>query len=350
MFTMTRIRRGIIASLGATAITLELVTGPAGYRGSATAAARPLAVALSGYQVSLFAAGTAAYSHPDPIVLDGSHVYVAYANKAAKDGTDRRTSTIVEYTLQGQIVRTVAVPGHCDGMRLNPVSHQLWALSNEDGNPKLIAIDPMSGATQVYTFPSAPHGGGYDDLAFLHGVAYIDASNPSLNKAGVNPAPALDTITLRGRAIVLTPVVMGDARAMDLTTNHMVTLNEVDPDSLSVDAQGDVVMDNQAGSELVFVHNPGTARQTLTRLPLGTQVDDTVPATTAQGRLLVVDTSANAVYAVSATFTPGTMYSASPNDSGVAGFVGTVAMKTGIITPAIIGLSSPHGMVFVPGA
>ncbi len=350
MFTTTRIRRGIIASLGATAITLGLVAGPAGYRGSANAATRLLAVALPGYQVSLFAAGAAAYSRPDPIVLDGSHVYVAYANNAAKDGTDRRTSTIVEYTLQGQVVRTVAVPGHCDGMRLNPVSRQLWALSNEDGNPKLIAIDPMSGATQVYTFPSTPHGGGYDDLAFIHGVVYIDASNPTLNKAGINPAPALDTIALRGHSVVLTPVVMGDARAMDLTTNHMVTLNEVDPDSLSVDARGDVVMDNQAGSELIFVHNPGTARQTLTRLPLGTQVDDTAPATAARGRLLVVDTSANAVYAVSATFTPGTMYSASPNDSGVAGFVGTVDMKTGIITPAIIGLGSPHGMAFVPGA
>lgn len=346
---MIRIRRGITAALSA-AITLGLVAGPTVYRTSASAATRTPAVALPGYQVSLFAAGTAAYSHPDPIVLDGSHVYVAYANKTAKDGTDRRTSTVVAYTLQGQVVRTFAVLGHCDGLRLNPATHQLWALSNEDGNPKLTTIDLMSGTTQVYTFPSAPHGGGYDDLAFLHGVAYIDASNPTLDKTGANSAPALDTIALRGHGLTLTPIVMGNARAMDLTTNHMVTLNAVDPDSLSIDAQGDIVMDNQAGSELVFVHNPGTARQTLTRLPVGTQVDDTVPATTARGRLLVVDTSANAIYTVSTTFTPGTMYAASPNDSGVASFVSTVNMKTGIITPAIIGQGSPHGMAFVPGA
>lgn len=344
------IRRALMSSFGTAAIVLGMMTGPIGHSRAGGAMAPPHVVALPGYQVSLFAAGGATYSHPDPIVLDGSRVYVAYANKAAKDGTDRQTSTVVEYTLQGKVMRTFAIPGHCDGMRLNPMSHQLWALSNEDGNPKLMTIDPMSGATRIYTFPPTPHGGGYDDLAFLHGVAYIDASNPTLDKAGVNPAPALDTIALRGHSLTLTPIVMGDARAMDLTTNHMVTLNEVDPDSLSIDAQGDVVMDNQAGSELVFVHNPGTARQTLTRLPVGTQVDDTVPATTAQGRLLVVDTSANAIYAVQASFTPGTMYSASPNDSGVASFVGTVDMKTGAVTPVVIGLGSPHGMVFAPSA
>jgi len=307
-------------------------------------------VALIGYQISTFATGATAFSHPDSLLVAGSHVFVGYQNVTAKDGADHKSSTIVEYTLQGQLVRTVNVPGHTDGLRMEPATHLLWVLSNEDGNPVLTTIDPAAGMTQLYHFSAAPHGGGYDDMAFLHGMAFIDASNPTLNKGGINVFPALDRIVLRGMEVVLTPVMNGNATGTDAVTNQKASINAADPDSMTISPQGDLVLDNQAGSELLFLHNPGAAHQTLRRLSVGSQVDDTVWTTSAQGRLLVADTAANAVYALRTVFIPGTVYAAAPNDAGVASFVGLLNLKSGGITPIMVGLSSPHGLAFLPDA
>jgi hypothetical protein len=159
-------------------------------------------------------------------------------------------------------------------------------------------------------------------------------------------------MTLSNGKVVLTPILNGDATATDLTTNQPVTLNEVDPDSMTVDPQGNLVLVNQAGSELVFLHNPGTAQQTVSRLPVGDQLDDTVFASTTEGRLLVVDGKTNTTYWIRATFQPNSatryVYTEAPSDSGVVGFVGTIDPSTGLITPVVIGLVHPTGMVFVP--
>jgi hypothetical protein len=40
-------------------------------------------------------------------------------------------------------------------------------------------------------------------------------------------------------------------------------------------------------------------------------------------------------------------YTEAPSDSGVAGFVGTVDLKTRTSTPAIIGLTGPTGLGFI---
>ena len=67
--------------------------------------------------------------------------------------------------------------------------------------------------------------------------------------------------------------------------------------------------------------------------------------------MLIVDGKQNTTYSVTIKMTgflPGTVYTEAPSDSGVAGFVGTVDLKTGTITPTIIGLSSPTGLAFIP--
>jgi hypothetical protein len=92
----------------------------------------------------------------------------------------------------------------------------------------------------------------------------------------VNVFPAIDTIVVNNGKAQLTPVLFGNATALDTTTNQTVTLNEIDPDSMSIDPAGDVVLLNQAGSEIVFLHKPGTPAQTVTRIPTGTQLEDTV--------------------------------------------------------------------------
>jgi sugar lactone lactonase YvrE len=311
---------------------------------------------LPGYQVSVFAQGTASYFGPDSLVDDGTHIFVDYQNKTAKDCTDAATanSTVVEYSLEGKVVKQFTVPGHSDGMREDPGSHLLWVTSCEDGNPRLVTIDPSSGTITPYTFPPTPHGGGYDDLAFLNGTTYIAASNPNTNAAGVNVFPAVDSVTLSGGNAVLTPVLMGNANAKDLTTNQTVQLNEIDPDSMTVDPQGNLVLVNQGGSEIVFISHPGAASQAVSRLPVGDQLDDTVWATRASGRLLVADGVTNTIYWIRYQFKPysvsGFLYTEAPDDSGVVGFVGTIDPGTGLITPVVIGLVHPTGMIFVPDA
>src|SRR5258708_2628388 len=134
--------------------------------------------ALPGYSVRVWARGTTQYTNPDSIVQDGNDIWVGYQNVTSKTGGDGKTSTIVEYTKHGRVERTFAVPGHCDGLRIDPATHIVWASSNEDGNPGLVSIDPATGVITPYTFAPTAHGGGFDDMAFLNGKMFIAASNP----------------------------------------------------------------------------------------------------------------------------------------------------------------------------
>jgi len=79
---------------------------------------------------------------------------------------------------------------------------------------------------------------------------------------------ALDEITLANGQAQLTPVLQGNATAIDEVTGKPVTLNLTDPDSLSVDTHGNLVLDSQGDGELITLHNPRTANQHVTRLSL----------------------------------------------------------------------------------
>ena len=311
-----------------------------------------LPTVLPGYQVSLFASGTSSYTNPDTVVVDNGHVFIGYQNSTAKDCTDNNTSTIVEYTMDGNVVKTFIMPGHSDGMRADPSTHLLWVTSCEDGNPKMATIDPNSGSITPYIFPKTPHGGGYDDLYFLNGMTFIAASNPTLDSKGNNTQPAVDQITLSGGKAVLKSVLMGNATATDNLKHANVTLNLTDPDSLSTDPNGDLVLVSQADSELVFIANPGTAQQKVSVTSVGSQLDDTVWATTSKGRLLVVDGTKNKTFWLDALFgfQTGTVYTETPDDSGVVGMIGIVDLMTGFITPIGIGFDKPTGLLFVPGS
>jgi hypothetical protein len=305
--------------------------------------------ALDGYSVNVWAKGTADFTNPDSIESDRGHIWVGYQNVTSKTGDDGKFSTVVEYDSDGRLLRTFAVPGHCDGLRIDPVTHTVWASSNEDGNPGLVSIAQPSGKITTYSFDPTAHGGGFDDMAFLNGKMFIAASNPNLDSNGVNVFPAVDEVTFNGTKVVLTPVLMGNASAIDSISGQVVTLNEVDPDSMSIDASGKLVLVNQAGSELVFIANPGTASQSVSRTLVGTQLEDTVWIKSAlPGRLLVVDGNANTIYSVTTKFTPPTIYTETPDDSGVSSFVGTLNLATGIIKPVIIGFGKATGLIFVP--
>jgi len=147
------------------------------------------------------------------------------------------------------------------------------------------------------------------------------------------------------------PVLFGNAKALDTTKDKRVTLNLTDPDSMTIDPGGDLVLDSQADGELVFLHHPGTSHQKVTRVLLRTQVDDTLWIPTSEGHMLVVDATKNTTYKVSIPdegFTPGSIYTEAPNDSSIPSIVGLVNLDTGNIKAVITGLGSPTGLAFIP--
>ncbi|HKI26935.1 MAG TPA: hypothetical protein VKA07_11460 [Candidatus Sulfotelmatobacter sp.] len=302
------------------------------------------------YTVSVFATGVAgSYTKPDSITLLGNHVFIGYGNNVSTTGSDGKSSTIVEYKMNGDIVNIFSVVGHNDGLRVNPKTKLLWALQNEDANPNLVIIDPATSAQTLFTFGPTPHGGGYDDIAFRGNDVFLSASNPANNP---NFGPAIVRATITGSTVSVSEVLNASAIATDIPTEKPVTLNLQDPDSMVFDPLGDLLLDSQADGELIIVHHAGFADQSVFHLGLklkgaATQVDDTIFATSTHGVILVSDRDAGAdgsgiVYAISKDiFSPDAAYTATPNS------VGAVNFDTGVITNVVSGMVSPHGMAFV---
>jgi hypothetical protein len=315
-------------------------------------------VATPPYTVSVFAQSPQGVSQPDSIVLWNDSVFVGFQDRVAKDGTDGKSSTIVEFSLSGKVKRMFQVPGHNDGLRLIG-DDDLWALQNEDANPNLVVIDLRSGLQTLYQFPPTPHGGGYDDIVVKHGRVYLTASNPNLDPNGVNVFPALVRATLSGKSVILQPVLHGDASATDLATGKTVTLNLTDPDSMTVDPRGNIVFVSQADSVLVFVRHPGATDQVVGVLALSSSVtgpngalitiDDTAFAPATHASLLVTDVGAGVIYRINRTvlgasgFESGRAYSA----SDTLGLVGTLNVDNGFITPIVTGFGSARGLLFL---
>jgi hypothetical protein len=145
------------------------------------------------YVLTVFATAPAGLSAPDSIAVLDQHVFVGYGDGHQPDGSDHLNSQVVEYAPDGSIVHVYTVPGHNDGLKVDPIDHHLWALQNEDSNPNLVIIDPVSRQQQSYKFGPTPHGGGYDDIVFRGCKVYISASNPAKNP---NTGPAIVTATL----------------------------------------------------------------------------------------------------------------------------------------------------------
>ena len=301
------------------------------------------------YTVSMFAQSLPGlYTQPDSITTSSTAIYIGYGNGGAPNGSTATPSTIVEYDFSGNIINTAFVNGHNDGLKINPQTGDLWALQNEDANSNLVIFDAQKlTQKQKYYLGTGPHGGGYDDIVFLSGNVYFSASNPQNNP---NDEPAIVQFMSSGSSFTLTPVLYGNSAAVDISTGQGVALNLQDPDSMTFNIAGDIVLDSQSDGELVVVRNPGSGNQKVFRVLLtaggqSTTVDDTVFLTSSSGVMLVSDRDGETVYAITAPFLePGSAYSAS--DSG--GFVGGLNFITGKLTPVVTGMVSPHGMAFVP--
>jgi hypothetical protein len=325
----------------------------------ASAGSTPAPSAASGFTLATFATAPSGSSAPDSIAVVKNTVWIAYGNGGKPDGSGGAKSTIVEYSNQGQLLRSLTIVGHNDGLRLDPRTNKLWAMQNEDSDPNLVIIDPATGTMAKYTFGKTPHGGGYDDIAFKGDAIYVSASNPTADPKGNVAGPSIVRATLAAdHTVAVTPVLPGMPSAVDMTTGKTTVLNLTDPDSLIVTPSGDLLLDDQGDAELVLVH-PSSSKPEAKVLPLagGVQVDDTVFATSTHGYLLVADRDANVVYKLEAPgWVRGTAFSAStgvaastkpPVTPAIPAYVGQVNFHTGAVVPVVSNLVSPHGMAFV---
>jgi hypothetical protein len=120
---------------------------------------------------------------------------------------------------------------------------------------------------------------------------------------------------------------------------------------MTVDNFGNLVLDSQADSILLFVSNPGTPAQSVSELPLTDAggnpvlVDDTDFPSTSSGTIYFTDSGTNTIYALeSDSFDINVGYSSSGPS------IGTVDLSTGLYTPIVTGLNSSHGATFVSAA
>jgi hypothetical protein len=306
--------------------------------------------AASPYKLTVFASAPTGLSAPDSIAVLNNHVFVGYGDGHLPDGSDGLNSQVVEFTMDGKAIYTYTVPGHNDGLKVDPITHLLWAVQNEDANANLVIIDTKTHLQKLYMFGPGAHGGGYDDLVFRGCKVYVSASNPANNP---NTGPAIVSAHIEGNMVAVEPVLAGEASAIDIPTDATIQLNLQDPDSMTLDPLGNLVLDSQGDQELIIVSNPGAENQRALRLPLSylttsgpvsVETDDTAFVTSSEGFLLFADKGLNTVYKIAKNaFSPGTAFTAA--DGGP--FVGTVDMTTGVVTPIVTGLKGPGGMVFV---
>ena len=328
------------------------------------------------YSLSVFAQAQGSL-RPDDILQSGSTVFIVYQdNNNLPDGTlapgvAAAQSEVIEFDLNGNILQTFDVPGHPDGLVAYD-ANTVWVSSNEDANPIISVIDTTTNAVKSLTSDVAtlPHGGGLDDMKLINGVVYASASNPTTTltptpnlapystdssgataEYGVNTGPALYAITLNsdGATFHATPALMSSTAANLLPGNTPVTLNMTDADSSAVDPNGDLVIDSQQDSELVFVKDVGTGSQTVDVLPLTLYgnpwpVDDTrwSPAS-GNSFMLLSDNAQQIVYRIDAAggFARNQAYSAGQ------GTMLETNTTTGVMAPVFVGMKTPHGIAFV---
>src|ERR1700694_3406873 len=91
--------------------------------------------------ISTLATAPADSTSPDSITVANGAVWLAYTNGADSTGASG-SSTIVEYDRSGHANHSYQIAGYVDGLKFDPVTGEIWALQNQDGNSTLTLIDP----------------------------------------------------------------------------------------------------------------------------------------------------------------------------------------------------------------
>jgi DNA-binding beta-propeller fold protein YncE len=96
---------------------------------------------------------------PDDLAVsaDGKDLWVNYQDNSCSSGTcngGQGDSQVVEYDVaSGAVLHNVAIPGHVDGLKIDPTTNDVWATENEDGNPTLAVINHKTGKFALQNSP-----------------------------------------------------------------------------------------------------------------------------------------------------------------------------------------------------
>lgn len=309
-------------------------------------------------------------TQPDDLAIsaNGKRLWVGYGNGVDTTGKGG-PSNLVEYDIAtGAVVKNISVPGHLDGLKINPATGDVWATENEDGNPTLAVVDHESGAFKIFRFSPKLITGGMDDLVFVvpaqEDLRRDEDSEPDVF---IVASSQVDTTTpvivqisgrLRTTNTRLKATVPGAPPTVwNVVTNSAETTDMIgDPDSMTLDPAGELVLDNRSDDSLYIVRD-AKAQHPILRVPLtlgGTavEVNDTIFTTSQSnsvsstaGTIFITDTTANVIYMLSKPYFPANeIYTA----ANVANVVGLVDLNTGVVTPVATGFKGVHGLAFSP--
>jgi hypothetical protein len=299
-------------------------------------------------------------TQPDDLAVsaDGADLWVGYGNGVATDGSGG-PSSLVEYEISsGKVLQNVSIPGHLDGLKINPKTGDIWATENEDKNPTLAIVNHKNGKVKIYTFSPTLITGGMDDLVF---------SGPNFKDVFIVASSQADTTTpvivqLSGKpkktGTALAATQPGAPKTVwNVVTNAAETTDMIgDPDSMTIDPAGELVLDNRSDNSLYIVR-ASTATNPVLRVPLlmgdtPVQVNDTIfttsettGAASTAGVIYITATTANIIYSLTKPYFPANeVYTA----ANALNDVGLVDLNTGIVTPIVTGFAGVHGMAFSP--
>ena len=301
----------------------------------------------------IFANAPTDSSAPDSITIGGGSIWVEYGNGASSTGASG-SSTIVQYSMTGQVENTYSITGLADGLKYDAATGNVWVLLNNDGNSALQFINP---ATQQVSDPlyygsgyvyGPDSGRGFDDVVFDGNRVFLSETNPA------NTGDPVIVELLNGQAPFGTLQTTGVLSFGDTGTN-LVTgqtnqpLPITDPDSLKLLPNGDLLLTGEADGAYIFVKDPGTNRQTesFVTLPSGDIPDDAIMPTSRSGTFYISNQGGNDVISVQVTgLNTHDLYADVTNQNG--GELVQIDPKTGAVTPIVTGLNAPHGLAFVP--
>jgi hypothetical protein len=296
-------------------------------------------------------------SAPDSITIGGGSIWVEYGNGADSTGASGST-TIVQYSMTGQVESTYTVTGLADGLKYDPATGNVWVLLNNDGNSTLQFINP---ATQQVSGPLKYGSGyvygpnssrGFDDVVFDGNRVFLSETNPA------NPGDPVIVQLLNGQAPFGTLQTTGILSFGDTGTN-LVTgqtnqlLPMTDPDSLKLLPNGELLLTGEADGAYIFVKDPGTAHQTesFVTLPAGDIPDDAIMPSSRSGTFYISNQSGNDIISVAVTgLNTNDLYADITNATTNANELVQIDPTTGAVTPIVTGLDNPHGLAFVPAA
>src|SRR5215475_14029635 len=162
---MTPFRMGVLLAGGAVVTALVMVVAAPSSQAQTVAPPYTLTYTLSVFPGTPPAGAT----QPDDLAVsaNGRYLWVGYGNGVDTTGKGG-PSTLVEYDIaSGAVLKSVSIPGHLDGLKINPTTGDVWTTENEDGNPTLAVINHVSGAFNTYRFDPTLITGGLDDLVFV---------------------------------------------------------------------------------------------------------------------------------------------------------------------------------------